>query len=79
MGDTKQHDMCNKKDCPIGWYLIIHYSVCVVIFAFVSLMEKNCNLHYRNLLMTLWLQESTFNFFFWVLIRSLGFYIFSWY
>lgn len=20
VGDTKQHDMCNKKDCPIGWY-----------------------------------------------------------
>lgn len=27
VGDTKQHDMCNKKDCPIGWYLVILYSV----------------------------------------------------
>lgn len=27
VGDTKQHDMCNKKDCPIGWYFVILYSV----------------------------------------------------
>lgn len=27
VGDIKQHDMCNKKDCPIGWYLVILYSL----------------------------------------------------
>lgn len=41
VGDTKQHDMCNKRDCPIGWYLIISYLVCLLIIAFVSAVEKS--------------------------------------
>lgn len=40
VGDTKQHDMCNKRDCPIGWCLIISYLVCLFIIAFVSSVKN---------------------------------------
>lgn len=40
VGDTKQHDMCNKKDCPIGWYLVILYSVWIIIISIISLMDN---------------------------------------
>ena len=40
VGDTKQHDMCNKKDCPVGWYLVILHSVWIIIVAVISLVGR---------------------------------------